>query len=121
MCQGSRPCSRLAPLIAAQNPSGHPDLDGAVRGRSWNRLTVLMQRLDMQLDSFGDLLLHLLAGAADSDAAGKIRHIRAPGITLLLDHHDVLSHASPLPADLLPPILTPAHLWVPHHPACPPP
>jgi hypothetical protein len=56
---------------------------------------VLTQGIHVQWDGLCNQLLDLFTAVADSHAAGKVRHVRTPSISFVLDDYDVLSHAVP--------------------------
>jgi hypothetical protein len=74
---------------------------------------MLTQRVDMKRDGLAYQLLDLFTVLADSNAARKIGHIRAPSFSLLLDDYDILSHAVSFPTYRPAARSSPAYRWAP--------
>jgi hypothetical protein len=61
-------------------------------GRCRNRLARAPQAFEMERDGFANELLHLFARVADDTDAWQIGTERAPHISFLLDHDQILRH-----------------------------
>src|SRR5262245_9505894 len=69
--------------------------------------------MDVKRDGLGDQLLNLFTALAEGDAPCKVRNVRTPSLSIVLDNYHVLSHAIPFSTRRPAVRSRPAYPWAP--------